>query len=191
MPAGVYQRTKPVSDITREKHRIAGFKRRQSEITKIKVGNASRGRKHSKEAKEKNRLWHTGRSRSEETKNKIRKWQINHPNRKFRETGIELKIGRELERRGIFYNKQVPLCNVANVDFYLPDFKIAIQCDGCYYHNCFTHYPSSHVEARDRDSGQDIVLESNGFKVYRFWEHEINKSAEECIDKINELINAK
>ncbi len=34
----------------------------------------------------------------------------------------------------------------------------------------------------------DVVLESNGFKVYRFWEHEINKSSAECINKIIEII---
>jgi len=191
MPTGIYKRVKPVSQETIEKHRIDGFKRIQTEATKIKVGNASRGRKHSKESREKNRIWHTGRSRSEETKKKIREWQIANPRRKFKDTGIEIKIEEELLKRKIEFNKQVPLCKVALVDFYLPKNQIVIQCDGCYFHSCEKHYPTEHKDAPARDRGQDAVLESNGFKVYRFWEHEINESAEECINRINFNPNAK
>ena len=191
MPAGIYKRIKPVSDVTKEKHRIAGLKRKQTESTKIKIGNASRGRKHSEEARNKNRIWHTGKSRSEETKKKIREWQVAHPNRIFKETSVEIKIELELQNRQILYNKQVPLCNITTVDFYLPDYNIVIQCDGCYYHSCQLHYPKEHTDALVRDKNQDLVLESNGFKIYRFWEHEINKSSEECINKINLNLDAK
>ncbi len=101
---------------------------------------------------------------------------INNPNRVFRDTKIELKIEKELQKRNINYQKQVPLCRIAIVDFYLPEYRIVIQCDGDYWHN--------KLEQKERDERQDKVLIFNGFNVYRFWEHEINKSAEECINKI-------
>ena len=128
---------------------------------------------------------HIGKKCSEETRIKMRDWQIKNPNRKFKETGIEKKMEAELQNRQIEYKKQVPLCNIANVDFYLPKYQIVIQCDGCYYHNCLIHYPYYHTNKRIRDFKQDIVLKSNGFNVYRFWEHEINESVEKCINKIN------
>ncbi len=132
---------------------------KMSEEAKIKISIASRGRKHTKESKE-----------------KIRQWHIAHPNKKFKDTGIELQIEAELKKRNIQYEKQVPLCNIAVVDFYLPEYRIIIQCDGNYWHN----YP----EGREKDRQQDNILKFNGFNIYRFWESEINKSPKECINII-------
>jgi len=119
---------------------------------------------------------------------KISEWNINHPNRKFSSTSIELKIREELEKRGfrkdVDYYCNVGLCKIANVDIYLPAFKIVIECDGCYYHNCLDHFPNEHKETREADERKTRILMYNGFNVYRFWEHEINESAEKCIDKI-------
>jgi len=118
-----------------------------------------------------------GISKSNESKKKNSEWHINHPNRKFKDTSIELKVEEELKRRGINYQKQIPLCNIAVVDFYLPEYRIVIQADGDYWHNL--------LGAKERDEKQDRVLMFNGFNVYRFWEHEINESIEKCIDKLN------
>jgi very-short-patch-repair endonuclease len=117
-----------------------------------------------------------GRKIKEETKNKIREWVVNHPNRKFKDTSIELRVENELQRKNINYQKQVPLCNIAIVDFYLPEYRIVIQCDGDYWH--------SRLIQKERDERQDKVLIFNGFNVYRFWEHEINKDVSKCINKL-------
>ena len=113
---------------------------------------------------------------TKQSKIKIREFQINNPNRVFKDTSIELKIETELQRRKINYQKQVPLCKIARVDFYLPEYRIVIQCDGDYWHN--------KPEQKIRDEQQDKVLTFNGFNVYRFWEHEINNSVKNCISKI-------
>ncbi len=131
-----------------------------SKNREAKMGNQyAKGCHHTNEAKEKNRKWH-----------------IEHPNKKFNNTLIEQKIAKELIKRGIHFQQNVGLSNIANVDFYLPEYKIAIQCDGDYWHN--------KLGAKEHDERQDKVLIFNGFNVYRFWEHEINKSAEECVNKI-------
>ena len=78
------------------------------------------------------------------------------------------------------------MCKIAIVDFYLPELNTVIQCDGCYWHGCPVHFPNTTVlqkNKKKRDAKQDFILEAGGLKVHRFWEHEINQSAEECIKK--------
>lgn len=149
-----------------------------------KIGESQKGRKFSEEHKLKIKNAHTGKKHPEIQNQNHRIWMITHPNKKYKETGIELKIEEELQKRGVLYNKQVPLCKVAIVDFYLPESKTVIQCDGCYYHNCQLHRPQYNVGVRDKDMKQDILLKASGFKVFRFWEHEINESAEECVNRM-------
>lgn len=135
----------------------------------------------SKMKKTKNFLGHT---HTDETKQKNREWHINNPTRKFRDTSIELKIENELKKLQINYQKQVALCNIANVDFYLPDHNIIIQCDGCYWHNCPIHFPKSNPKRINIDKKQNIDLCKAGFILYRFWEHDINASSKKCINQI-------
>jgi len=99
-------------------------------------------------------------------------WQNKHQKKK--DTSIEILIEQELIKNKIPYMKQVPIEGIALVDFLLPN-KIIIQCDGDYWH-------SKEIN-KGRDISQDVVLNFNGYKVYRFWEHEIKKSAGKCIIK--------
>jgi len=117
-----------------------------------------------------------GIKRSSITKQKMREWHINNPNRIFKDTKIELKMEEELKRRNINYEKQFPLCNVAIVDFFLPEYKTIIQCDGDYWHNL--------LKQKDKDINQDNILKRNDYIIYRFWEHEINESIEKCVDRL-------
>lgn len=170
--------------------------KKHSEETRRKMSEARIGKKLSAEIRGKMRLARKGKPNywlgkkrsppSEEHRKKISEAKINHPNRKFKETSIELKIESELQKRGINYQKQVPLCKIAIVDFYLPEYRIVIQCDGCYWHGCPIHNPSW-TERKQRDKNQDSVLTFNGFNVYRFWQHEIDESAENCIRSIKTL----
>lgn len=154
----------------------------KSENHKQSIREASFGKKmppRSEEWSKKQRKSHLGKKRTEETKKKQREWHINNPNRIFKDTKIELKMEEELKRRNINYEKQIPLCKIAIVDFYLPEHKIIIQCDGDYWHNLSEH--------KSKDKNQDKVLQENGFNVYRFWEHEINENVKMCVNKIKEI----
>ena len=82
-----------------------------------------------------------------------------------------LKMKGFLDDIKITYIFQHPLEKIAIVDFYIPEFKLVIQCDGCYWHGCPIHYPRM---ATNRDAIQDTKLTTLGYKVIRFWEHEIN-----------------
>ena len=135
---------------------------------------------------QKKRRTEVGKARimSVSARQKIRTWHVNNPNKKFSATGIEIKMEEELKKRNIVFEKQVPLCNIAKVDFYLPEHRIVIECDGCYWHGCTEHYPQNNQQQKEKDVRKKNVLAFNGFNVYRFWEHEINESVKDCIDKI-------
>lgn len=149
-----------------------------------KIGEAQKGRIFTKEHRDKIRIAHIGKIHSTTQNQKHREWMVNHPNRRYVDTGIELKMEAILKANGIKFKKQTPLCGVAIVDFYLPEIKTVIQCDGCYYHNCPIHRPEFHKDQREKDRQQDMALKSNGFRVLRFWEHEINHSVEKCLMRV-------
>lgn len=172
-----------------EEHRENMSKARKGHIvlreTRKKIGKAHTGKKRTEETKKnisqalKDRLvWNKGKKGiySEETRRKMSEVKIKNPNRVFKNTSIELKTEKELKRRNIDYQKQVPLCKRAIVDFYLPKYRIIIQCDGDYWHNL--------PKQKEKDEQQDKILTLNGFNVYRFWEHEINQSVSNCINKL-------
>ena len=93
-----------------------------------------------------------------------------------KETSIEKEIERELKKRKIKYRKQEALCKISVVDFYLPELKTVIYCDGDYWHRL--------PGCKEKDERQNKVLKDEGYKVFRFWESEIHKSSKNCIDKI-------
>jgi len=101
---------------------------------------------------------------------------------KTKNTSIEIKIEKELIKRNINYQKQVPLENITVVDF-LIDNNIVIYADGDYFHNL--------PGRQSKDLNQNFILEFKGYKVFRFWEHEINKSVKVCINKVERYVNEK
>lgn len=127
-----------------------------------------------------------GRHHTPEAKRKIRKatiQQLSSGGMKKKDTSIELALEEELERSKINYEKDVPLCNITVVDFYLPKCKIVIYADGDYWHNL--------PEVKERDKEQNKILKKNGYKVFRFWGREINKSAKECVNKVKRYIKSE
>ncbi len=127
-----------------------------------------------------------GKHHTSETKKKLRKAtieQLASGKMKRKDTFIELEMERELKRNNIYYQKQVPLYNITVVDFYLPRYKIVIYTDGDYWHNL--------PKVKKRDEQQNKILKQNGYKVFRFWEHEINKSTKGCINEILENIRIR
>ena len=97
----------------------------------------------------------------------------------YKNTKIELKMQKCLTLLNIKYETNYLIKHEQfgwhSVDIMILDHngkpKIAIECDGCYWHGCPIHYPE---RLRERD-----VLVNNGLKmmnmhVVRLWECEIN-----------------
>ena len=97
------------------------------------------------------RLSHVGKQHSESAKQKMSEWKILHPNKKYSNTSIEKKLQKVLDSLGVLYLAQHPIEKIAIVDFYIPEKRIILECDGCYYHNCLIHYPTFHVKRRKHD----------------------------------------
>jgi very-short-patch-repair endonuclease len=54
--------------------------------------------------------------------------------------------------------------------------KTIIECDGDYWHN--------RPGMQESDKVRDEYLTNKDYKVFRFWEHDIKKSANDCINTI-------
>lgn len=81
-----------------------------------------------------------------------------------------------------------------SLDFAFEDVKLAIECDGDYFHCNPTFYPDgpkTAVQRRNsgRDKAKNKFLDKLGWKVIRFWECEINAGSfkEKLICKLKEL----
>lgn len=98
---------------------------------------------------------------------------------KNKDTSIELKMGAELLKRKVKFQKQYPIPQARTVpDFFIKP-NICIFCDGDYWHNI--------PKTVSLNKNQNYWLNFLGYKVYRFWEHDINKSIKKCVDLIKEI----
>lgn len=69
------------------------------------------------------------------------------------------------------------------IDVAFPAKKVAVFVDGCFWHGCpiHSHIPKTNEEYWlsklrkniERDKATNMKLENDGWKVMRFWEHEI------------------
>ncbi len=86
----------------------------------------------------------------------------------------------------VYYGKE-------KIDIAFPSKKVAIFVDGCFWHGCpfHSHIPKSNKEYWlpklkkniERDQNKNQRLEAEGWKVLRFWEHEIQDKIK-IIEKI-------
>lgn len=116
-------------------------------------------------------------------------------------TSIEKKFEQALIRERINYSKASQLIeNIeGNPDFIIPRYRIAIFCDGDFWHGYNfdkekitnnNEFWSAKIEKNVlRDSEVTYGLKNADWKVFRFWEHEINKDVDACIDQIKLYIN--
>jgi DNA mismatch endonuclease (patch repair protein) len=112
---------------------------------------------------------------------------------KCRDTGLEIKLRKELHKRGLKgYRTQSNLFGKPDIIF--TKYKIAIFVDGCFWHKCPICFkkPLTETDFWDkkiennvlRDVAVNKKLINDGWKVLRFWEHEINKDINNVIDMI-------
>jgi len=100
-------------------------------------------------------------------------------------TKPELVLRRALWREGlrfrVYYGKE-------KIDIACPSKKLAIFVDGCFWHGCpiHSHLPKSHQDYWhpklkrniERDRAKNKRLHANGWKVLRFWEHDLSEPEE-------------
>lgn len=99
------------------------------------------------------------------------------------DTKIEQALQNALKKKDVLFTTQHPFYNnecETRMDIAIPNKKIAIYCDGDYWHNLPNY--------KQRDQKINLALQNAGWKVLRFWESEINSNVENCIKKIEEVL---
>lgn len=120
---------------------------------------------------------------------------------KAKDTIIELRFRRELWKRGYRYRKnykELP----GRPDIALTKYKIAIFCDGEFFHgkdwealkhklersSNSEYWIKKIAKNRERDEQINKELIFMGWTVIRFWGKDIKKNVEECVRVIEEKI---
>ncbi len=114
-------------------------------------------------------------------------------------TGIEIALRKALWAIGIRFRLNAKLPGKPDLVFI--GAKLAVFVDGCYWHGCPEHgqVPQTNEsfwrEKIDRNVARDaavnIQLETDGWRVLRFWEHEIEGDLEDCVQQVEQALNAK
>lgn len=115
-----------------------------------------------------------------ETINKLRKYRLTQ---KFMSsnTSIERKVKERLSDLGLEFESQYNLDDRFLIDIAIPKLKLAIECDGDYWHSLPT--------AITRDRIKDDYCLQNNWKLLRFTETQINSNLDKCVNIIlNEII---
>ena len=115
-------------------------------------------------------------------------------------TSIEVIFGRLLYAAGVRYRKNDrKVCG--SPDFTLPGLKIAIFCDGEFWHGrdwerrkadhkTNRSFWISKIEANmERDRQVNEALHQMGWKVFRFWETDLRKTPDRCLNTILSQVN--
>ncbi|MBI3218020.1 MAG: very short patch repair endonuclease [Bacteroidetes bacterium] len=111
---------------------------------------------------------------------------------------IEKKFASGLRLRKIQYRRHVR--NVMGCpDFILPEIKVAIFCDSHFWHGYrWKQHKKDHksniafwlnkIENNmARDKKVNRALRESGWKVLRFWEHQISSRLDGCLNKVEEF----
>jgi very-short-patch-repair endonuclease len=170
--------------------RTTGRKRTDQQISNIKAGIA-KAMPHRKPR--------PPRVTTEETREKFRRiaairWSVGGFGRSG-ETSIHVKMREFLNSQPLAQKpvEEFPIIYYA-VDFAFPSVKIAIECDGDYFHvnpRFYPDGPSNEMQRRNaiRDRAKNTFLTGLGWTVLRFWECDIHAKTfqEPLLCKLKEL----
>lgn len=123
---------------------------------------------------------------------------------KRQDTAAEILLRRRLHAAGLRFRKEIrPEPDLrCKADVVFPRHKVCIFIDGCFWHRCPAHFkvPKTNspwweekIQATvERDSRQQHLLQSRGWTVLRFWEHNISPAEiDEAVRLIAAAVRAK
>lgn len=107
-------------------------------------------------------------------------------------TSIETLMGNALRELGLRFRKHKDV--YGSPDFAIKKYKIAIFCDGDFWHgynfepnkirNNTAFWAAKIQKNIERDQRVTAQLELEGWKVFRFWEHDIRHNALACAQSV-------
>lgn len=116
---------------------------------------------------------------------------------KGKDTKPELRLRKFLWTLGYRYRLKSRL--PGKPDLVFSGSKVVIFVDGCFWHGCLVHrvYPKTNSDFWEKKLKRTIEIDQQvneqlikqGWKVLRFWEHEVERNLEECIARIISALN--
>ncbi len=119
---------------------------------------------------------------------------------KDKNTQLELNFRRRLSSGGV-RGYRVNCKILGKPDIVFTKWKIAVFVDGCFWHKCpecFTFPKTNKKFWKDkinknfeRDQIVNVFLRKSGYKVVRFWQHDLEKNLEKCVKRIHKALNTR
>lgn len=121
---------------------------------------------------------------------------------KSKDTTIELALRKALWGKGIRYRKNCKTL-IGKPDIAITKYKIAVFCDSEYWHGFDWENKNQKIKSNReywipkiernmaRDQEVNAALEQEGWTVIRFWERQIRKELDRCVDEILTAIKEK
>ncbi|WP_378173947.1 very short patch repair endonuclease [Aquimarina sp. SS2-1] len=118
---------------------------------------------------------------------------------KSKNTKPEILLRKALWKKGIRYRLNVEEV-IGKPDIVIRKYKIAIFVDGEFWHGYNWSEKKQKIKSNrdywipkiertiERDRKNNEALRKMGWKVFRFWEKEINKELDKCINKVQSYI---
>jgi len=119
-----------------------------------------------------------------------------------KDTSIELRLRKALWERGIRYRKNYKKLT-GKPDIAITKYRIAVFCDSDYWHGYDWENRNQRIKSNReywipkiernmaRDQEVNEALERDGWTVLRFWEWQIKKQLDNCVDEILAAVSAK
>ena len=121
---------------------------------------------------------------------------------KSKDTTIELSLRKALWSKGIRYRKNCKTL-IGKPDIAITKYKIAVFCDSEYWHGYDWENRNQKIKSNReywipkiernmaRDQEVNAALEQEGWTVIRFWERQIRKELDSCVDEVLSAIEKK
>lgn len=143
----------------------------------------------SKTVKKKKKL-----TREEIIKRNIERSKKPHP--KYGTSKLEKKFAKDfLEKLGVRYEEQFEAKDIKRFyDFYLPDYRVLLECDGDFYHSYGKVYEEMNPMQKRNARVDEIKNEwaaLYGYPLIRIWEHDINENPQKVLDMLRERLGVE
>lgn len=120
-----------------------------------------------------------------------------------RDTVPELAVRKRIHAAGLRYRVNArPEPDIRRtVDLLFRGPRVAVLIDGCFWHGCAEHHQAPRANAdfwstkiqrnRARDAETTVALTARGWRVLRFWEHEVRTDADAVAAWIIAIVREK
>ena len=119
-----------------------------------------------------------------------------------KDTTIELALRKALWKQGVHYRKNYKGL-IGKPDRVITKYRIAVFCDSDFWHGYDWENRKSRIKSNQeywipkiernmkRDQEVTSALVEQGWIVLRFWEHDIRKNMEDCLNDVLEAVTIR